>query len=164
MYDTTANTLDPSVAGGILAFLAGIWVFVMVLVVIMLVAMWKLFVKAGKPGWAAIVPIYNIYILLEIVGRPAWWLVLVFAGMIPVVGGLLALAFSIVLALDTARAYGKDTTFGILLAFVPFVGYPMLAFGNNPYVGPKPVELPIPNSTREGVAKPEVKKPDSTEN
>lgn len=120
-----------SAAGGVLAGIFGVLFFVIYLplIILMIASMWKLFTKAGKPGWASIVPFYNIYVLLEIVGRPGWWLVLF---LIPFVNFVV----SIILALDTAKAYGKDAGFAILLIFLPFIGYPVLAFGKSKYVGP----------------------------
>ncbi|MDD3480667.1 MAG: DUF5684 domain-containing protein [Patescibacteria group bacterium] len=111
-------------------------VVVLAVAVFMIVCMWKIFVKAGKPGWAAIVPIYNVIVLLEIIGRPAWWVLFLFASVIPFVGWIAALAFGIIIALDLAKSFGKDTGFGILLPLLPIVGYPMLAFGKAEYKGP----------------------------
>jgi hypothetical protein len=100
----------------------------LVVFILMVVALWMVFAKAGKPGWASIVPIYNIFVMLEIVGRPWWWLLLMF---IPVVGLIMA----IIVAIDMAKAFGKGTGFGIGLAFLPFIFYPVLAFGDAQYQG-----------------------------
>lgn len=108
-----------------MAFLIG-FAAVMLLVI---ASMWVLFTKAGKPGWAILVPIYNIIVLLDIVGRPVWWL---FLFLIPLVNFIV----SILIAIDFAKAYGKETGFGLGLAFLPFIFYPILAFGDNQYEGP----------------------------
>jgi Mce-associated membrane protein len=102
----------------------------LLIVIIMLVAMWRVFAKAGEPGWAAIIPFYNAYVLLRIVGRPAWWLVLL---LIPVVN----LVFGVIVAIDLARAFGRGAAFGVfgLALFAP-VGYAILGFGNARYRGP----------------------------
>jgi hypothetical protein len=97
--------------------------------VVAIVAMWQIFTKAGQPGWAAIVPFYNIYVLLKIVGRPGWWLVMF---IIPIVG----LVFLIIIAVDLAKSFGKDGGFAVLLILLPFIGYPILAFGDARYLGP----------------------------
>ena len=89
----------------------------------------KLFVKAGKPGWAAIVPIYNIIVLLEVVGKPLWWIVLL---LIPIVN----IVIFILISIQLAKAFGKDTGYGIGLFLIPFVFYPLLGFGSAQYVGP----------------------------
>lgn len=95
----------------------------------MIASLWKIFEKAGQPGWAAIISFYNLYILLKIVDRPVWWIVLVF---IPVVN----VVVSIILTLELVRAFGKDGSFGILAIFLPFIAYPILGFGDARYVGP----------------------------
>ena len=100
-----------------------------VLIVLVVAGIWKTFDKAGQPGWAAIVPFYNMYVLCQIAGRPWWWLLLMF---IPIVG----LVVAIIIAIDVAKSFGKGTGFGIGLALLPFVFYPMLGFGSAQYQGP----------------------------
>ena len=99
------------------------------LLVVIVAGFWKVFVKAGQPGWAAIIPIYNCYILLKIVGRPAWWLILLF---IPLVNFVIA----ILLAIDLAKSFGKSTGFAIGLLLLGFIFYPILGFGDATYQGP----------------------------
>ena len=90
----------------------------------------KVFEKAGKPLWAGFVPIYNFVILLEIVGRPMWWIILL---LIPFVNIIIA----ILLCIDLAKSFGKDTVWGILTVFFSFVMLPIMAFsGDIRYVGP----------------------------
>ena len=96
------------------------------IVVLLVAAMWKVFVKAGKPGWAAIVPIYNIVVLCEIAGKPAWWVVLFF---IPFVNFIVA----ILLAIAVAKNFGKGGGFAAGLILLPFIFYPMLGFGDARY-------------------------------
>lgn len=104
------------------------WLFYTAVIVLMLVSMWKVYVKAGKPGWACLIPVYNILVMLEIVGRPWWYLLLMF---IPIVN----IVISIMVTLDTARVFGKGSGFGIGLIFLPFIFYPILAFGDAKYQG-----------------------------
>jgi len=99
------------------------------IVAFFLAVMWKIFEKAGKPGWAAIIPIYNIIVLLEIVGRPVWWIVLLLIPIVNIVVGFL-------LALDLSRSFGHDLAFALGLFFLGFVFYPILAFGSDTYRGP----------------------------
>jgi hypothetical protein len=113
--------------GGIAAALFGI--IYLGIIVLVVASFWKVFTKAGKPGWAAIVPIYNLIVMLEIIGRPIWWIVLFF---IPIV----SLVAMILVAIDMAKAFGKGAGFGIGLAFLPFIFYPMLGFGDATYQGP----------------------------
>ncbi len=95
---------------------------------IMLGSLWKVFTKAGHPGWAAIVPIYNVYIMLMIAKKEAWWIILFF---IPVVSFIVAILVSI----EIAKAFGKGAGFGLGLAFFPFIFYPILGFGSATYQG-----------------------------
>jgi len=119
----------PVGGGGIFAAIAGGFMLVWLIVLVLVIAgMWKIFVKAGKPGWAAIIPIYNIVVLLEIVGRPLWWLILL---IIPFVN-LIAL---IVIMNDLAKSFGKGVGFTIGLILLGFVFIPVLGFGNAKYVG-----------------------------
>jgi uncharacterized membrane protein YoaK (UPF0700 family) len=96
--------------------------------VVMIVAVWKIFTKAGKPGWASIVPIYNIIVWLQVVNRPIWWILLLF---IPIVGFIVA----IILTNDLAKAFGKGVGWTIGLLFLPMVFLPILGFGDDEYVG-----------------------------
>lgn len=116
-----------SSGGGIGALI--MMVFWLAIMVAVIGGLWKTFVKAGQPGWAAIVPIYNLYIMLKITGRPVWWLVLF---IIPVV----SLIVAIITAVDLAKAFGKGTGFGIGLAFLGFIFIPILGFGDAQYRGP----------------------------
>ena len=88
--------------------------------------MWKIFVKAGKPGWAAIVPVYNVLIELEITHLPWWFLLLMFVPL----ANFVILIF-IMLAL--AKVFGKSTAFGLGLIFLSFIFIPILAFGDAKY-------------------------------
>lgn len=117
---------DGGLFGLILSLL---WLAVIVLVI---AGFWKTFAKAGKPGWAAIVPVYNIIVLLEIAGRPLWWIILFF---IPCVN----IVVSFIVAIDVAKSFGKDAVYGIGLALLPFVFYPLLGFGDARYKGPRPM-------------------------
>ena len=97
--------------------------------IFMLVAMWKIFTKAGKPGWAAIIPFYNIWVMLEMVGRPGWWLLLFF---IPGVNVVMA----IIVMVDLAKSFGKSGGFVFGLILLPYIFFPILGFGKAQYVGP----------------------------
>jgi hypothetical protein len=90
---------------------------------------WRIFEKAGKPGWAAIIPIYNTIILLEIVGKPLWWIILF---LIPGVNIIFGIWVTNLLSLS----FGKDTGFTIGLLLLSPIFYPILAFSNAEYKGP----------------------------
>ncbi|GAC1366482.1 MAG: hypothetical protein NVS4B8_27080 [Herpetosiphon sp.] len=110
----------PSPIGILVGLLIGIVVFV---------GYWKMFVKAGVPGWAAIIPIYNAYKLIKIAGRPGWWLLLL---LIPIVNFVII----IIVMIDLARSFGHGTGFGIGLAFLSPIFIPILGFGSSRYIGP----------------------------
>ena len=127
-----ANILFQDDGGGAVAGAFGlIWMVCYLAIIILIIAgFWKTFEKAGQPGWAAIIPIYNIYILLKIAGRPGWWLLLYF---IPFVN----LIIHFVVAIDVAKSFSKDTLYGIiLLGFLASIGYLILGFGDAEYQGP----------------------------
>ena len=102
-----------------------VWIALAVLVI---AGLWKVFTKAGKPGWAAIIPIYNIIVLLEIVGKPLWWIVLF---IIPLVNIVAAILVNVALA----EKFGKGIGFAIGLILLPIVFIPVLGFGSATYRG-----------------------------
>lgn len=97
-------------------------------VVFMLAAMWRIYTKAGKPGWASIVPIYNAYVFLQIAGKPGWWLLLLLIPGVNLIVAILALV-------GLANNFGKGGGYVAGLIFLPFIFYPMLAFGDAQYQG-----------------------------
>ena len=98
------------------------------LAVLVIASVWKVFVKAGQPGWGAIVPIYNLILMLTIAKRPLWWVILM---IIPIV----SIVIAIVVCIDIARNFGKGPGFGIGLALLGFIFFPVLAFGDAEYQG-----------------------------
>jgi len=104
-----------------MAIFLGIGIFV-------IAGVWKTFVKAGKPGWGVLVPIYNMVLLLEIAKKPIWWILLFF---IPFVNFIVA----ILVAIEVAKSFGKGAGFGLGLAFLGPIFYPILGFGDAQYLG-----------------------------
>jgi len=111
------------------------WIFWLAFTVLMIAACWKIFTKAGQPGWASIIPIYNWYILCKIVGRPGWWVILL---LIPFVN----FSVGIVLCIDLAKSFGKGVGFGIGLVLLSVIFFPILGFGSAQYQGPTAGSLP----------------------
>ncbi len=108
---------------------AGMLIIYLVIAILAIAGMWATFQKAGKPGWAAIIPIYNIYVLLKVAGRPGWWLILF---LIPFVNVIV----SLVVSLDVAKNFGKSAAFGVIgLWLFSVIGYLMLGFGDATYKG-----------------------------
>ena len=132
MLNLASILLQEDDGSGIFAALfGGVYLICMsIFVIILIAAMWKVYTKAGKPGWASIIPFYNIWVLLEIIGRPGWWLILFF---IPFVNFIIA----IIVSIDLAKSFGKSAAYGIvLLFFLNVIGYLMLGFGSAEYQGP----------------------------
>jgi hypothetical protein len=112
------------------AAIAGLFVGIIYLAIIVLLiaGFWKIFTKAGQPGWMAIIPILNLFVLLKIVGKPGWWIVLY---CIPFLNAIA----HILVALELAKVFGKGTGFAVGLIVLPFIFYPMLGFGSATYLG-----------------------------
>jgi hypothetical protein len=103
------------------------WICWTVYTILMIAAWWKIFSKAGQPGWAAIIPIYNWIVWCKIVGRPAWWVLLLLI-CFPI--------FFIILLIDLAKSFGKGVGFAIGLILVSIIFFPILGFGSATYQGP----------------------------
>jgi hypothetical protein len=116
-----------------------IFLICLAVIVLTIAGLWKTFSKAGKPGWAAIIPIYNMIVLLEVAGKPLWWIILFF---IPVV----QLIAAILVSIAVAENFGKSAGFGVGLALLWFIFYPILGFGSAQYQGggKKVVDEPAP--------------------
>lgn len=127
--------------GGAAAAGAGVLALVLILAIFALViagivAMWRVYSKAGKPGWAAIVPVYNSWVLAEIAGKPGWWGLLPFVAFVPIIGWIAAIVVTIIIAVGVARNFGKSDAFGVVGLFIfSFIGYMILGFGSATYKG-----------------------------
>mgnify|MGYP001368150802 FL=1 len=109
-----------------LAFIILIYIGILVLLII---SQWKIFTKANKPGWACLIPIYNSLVLLQIIGKPWWWLLLF---LIPFVN----LIFAIWVTNLLSKSFGKDEGFTIGLILLPIIFLPILGLGSAKYAGP----------------------------
>ena len=92
--------------------------------------MWKIFVKAGREGWISLIPFYNLWTLFEIGGQKGAY---IFFALIPCAGPIIYLVFEIKAYLEIAKRFGKETSFGILSIFFPYVTFPILAFSDAKY-------------------------------
>ncbi|HEY4510653.1 MAG TPA: DUF5684 domain-containing protein [Candidatus Paceibacterota bacterium] len=127
--------LDGLFLGGFFVFFTVIWLAVGVLI---LISTWKIYMKAGQPGWAAIVPIYYIIVLLRIVKKPTWWTFLYFVPLVNIV-------ISLIITHNLSKVFGKDISFTLGLIFLPFIFFPILAFGKPSYIGQvTPQVAPMP--------------------
>lgn len=111
-----------------------IWILIMVaFTIFMIAANWMIYEKAGKPGWACIIPVYSTLVLLEIVGKPWWWLLLMF---IPVAN----IVFAIWMTNLLSKSFGYNEGFTIGLVLLPFIFYPIMGFSSVKYKGPAGTE------------------------
>lgn len=120
-----------NIGDGVAAFFTSILAVLiwLALTVFVIVAMWKVYVKANQPGWSSIIPIYNTLVMLRIVGRPWWWILLLFVPIVNLVIGLIVIY-------NLAQVFGKGLGFMLGLLFLPFIFYPILAFGTATYAKP----------------------------
>ena len=117
-----------------LAILIPLFIIGLAMAVLMIVSIWYVFVKAGEPGWAILIPIYNILIMIKVAGKP-WWFILLM--LIPIVN----IVIEIMVLFDLAKVFGKDTGFGFGLLFLSFIFLPILALGDAEYQGPLTHEI-----------------------
>lgn len=151
-YDFDIPAFTTGIAGGImailLAFIGIIVLLCLIFVILQTIGKWKIFTKAGQPGWPALIPFYNDYIMCTITGVSPWWLLIVFiiapaCNIIPILGSLLSLAiviyYSILLNVSLARSYGKEDAWAIgFILLQPFFLF-ALGIGKSKYQGAKPM-------------------------
>lgn len=107
----------------------------LILYVIFVAGLWKVFEKAGKPAWLAIIPIVNYFMLIPIAGKPLWWIILF---LIPIVNIIVIF----IVGIEVAKKFGKGTGFGVGLVLLGVVFYPILGFGDAKYMGGAAVAAP----------------------
>lgn len=120
-YNTTATTT--AAAGGILAGMVVYLIICLAIYAVLIVSFWKVFTKAGRPGWASLIPVYNAWVLYEIGDQQGFWC------LIPVAN----IVFYIKAAIEISKKFGKTTGFAVLLILLPYVGFPILAFSSAKY-------------------------------
>lgn len=117
---------ESSGGGGAIAMLGSL--IYLAIIVLVIAGIWKTFSKAGQPGWAAIIPIYNMIVLLQVAQKPIWWIILMFIPLVNVVVWILV-------AIEVAKQFDKGAGFGLGLAFLGFIFFPILGFGSAQYGG-----------------------------
>ena len=142
MYSTSTTNLYDVDTAGMVAASTGVMVAYIIIslaiAVVSIIAMWKIFTKAGKPGWAAIIPVYNLVVLYQIVGINPLWLLMLIGAIIPFVNFIVAIAFfvlTILVDIKLAKAFGKSGGFAVGLIFLPFIFQCILGFGKAEYQG-----------------------------
>jgi hypothetical protein len=132
----------PVDSGGFTIFFIFYLVLILAVYVVTAAGLWKMYAKTGRPGWPAIVPLYNWWVWVDIIGRPRWWFWVVLGAAllswIPLVGIVLSIAafvLYLLACLDMAKCFGRSAGTGIGLWLVPFVFAPMLGFGSAEFEG-----------------------------
>lgn len=137
-YSTSYTSADLATAGITGGLMVVYGILGCVIGVLGIIAMWKIFTKAGKPGWAAIIPVYNMVVLYQIVGLNPLLLLILIGAIIPFVNFLVMIAFfvlNIISSIKLSKVFGKGTGFAVGLIFLPFIFQLILAFDKSEYVG-----------------------------
>lgn len=144
------SSLSSYLGGGLGAFMGILFVVLVIglfLALIMLVSLWKIFTKAGQPGWAAIIPFYNKYILVKVARLPVYYFVALYLPFLLVVAKIsvpYAISNAIGIAIlcvygfimyNLCKQFSKGIVYTVGMTFLPFIFYPMLAFGDSVYQG-----------------------------
>lgn len=134
-YNYSTNAADVAGLGGVMAGFSAVSIILSLIpAILLIVAQWKIFEKAGEEGWKAIIPVYNMVILFKIAGMNPMLLLLL---LIPFANIVIALVLTIMLDINLAKAFGKGTGFTIGLIFLGFIFQLILAFDSSEYVGTK---------------------------
>ncbi len=135
-YETTGLDLSNNQMLGLFgAYAAVASIIGLIMCVFAIIVMWRIFTKAGKPGWAAIVPFYNLYVLFEITWGSGWMFLTVFLSIIPVIGVIAVFVIIILTMIKLAKAFGKSGGFAVGLIFLSFIFEAILAFDSSTYLG-----------------------------
>lgn len=138
MYDSTYADMATFASVATLASLISTYsLIILAFYVLIIVAQWKIFTKAGQEGWKALIPIYNVVVLYKIIGLSPWLLLLYLLSVVPVVGWIISIALSIVSTVKLAKAFNQSTAFIFGLLFLSPIFQMILGFGKAEYVGPE---------------------------
>ena len=144
--------VERDIVAFLVASMATFGLIIAVIGILQIIGQWKAFKKAGKGGWEAIIPIYNVIVQCKIVGLNPLWVAVVYGGgiilnLIPIIGQFLAsflsIYFAVVLSISTARSFGKDDGFGVGILLLGPIFWPILGFSNAKYVGANPMNDPV---------------------
>ena len=138
MYDSSYADMATFASVATLASLISTYsLIILAFYVLIIVAQWKIFTKAGQEGWKALIPIYNVVVLYKIIGLSPWLLLLYLLSIVPVVGWIISIALSIVSTVKLAKAFNQSTAFIFGLLFLSPIFQMILGFGKAEYVGPE---------------------------
>ena len=148
-YSSTSSEIEDLFAGalgvGMMIFIIVLLLFAVVAAIVTLVGQWKMFKKAGKEGYIALIPVYSSIVEMQMAGLPLYfWFInygTIIFSLIPFIGGFIGMIFAYVFLfiknINLAKSFGKGAGFGVLMVFFPYVVYPILGFGKTEYIGPQ---------------------------
>ena len=136
-YYTTSSAGDLADFGAILGMLSAFTIPMIIVAVVMIVAQWKIFTKAGEAGWKCLIPIYNLVVLYKIAGLSPWLILLFLLSWIPFVGWIVIAVLTILQNIKLGQAFGRSTGFIVGLILLGPIFQLMLAFGSAEYIGPQ---------------------------
>jgi hypothetical protein len=125
--------MEENLLNGLASFGMGFTIASLLIGIFMIISMWKVFQKAGQPGWAVLVPFYNLYVFIKVAGKPGWWFFGIFLSLIPFAGVVLVIIWEILLFHGISKNFGKDAGFTVGLILLGIVFFPILAFGDAEY-------------------------------
>lgn len=135
-YNTSSNiAATDSLLQTVMGVLAAYSIIMLIIIILQIVAMWKVFTKAGEKGWKSIIPIYNVVTLFKISGLSPLLVLVYLAGIIPVVGPIICLVLTIYQANSLSKSFGKTAGFTVGLVLLAPIFYMILGFGKATYVG-----------------------------
>ncbi len=129
-YSSYSEMMDPAMTGAMAGFMTIYYIVILAIAIVNIIGMWKMFDKAGKPGWAALIPFYNNYCLFDMAWGNGWMFLLL---LVPCVNYI----FLIILAFKLSSAFGRGVGFGFGLLFLTPIFYMILGFGDAEYIGPQ---------------------------
>lgn len=156
-YYTSSSDLATGLFAGAMIFVAVVIIIAAIIALLQIIGLWKILKKANQPGWGALIPIYNQYLLCKIVGVSPWWILILclspILSIIPVVGTLATMAvaiyFTILLNVSLARSFGKEDGFAVGLILLAPIFNLILGLGDSKYLGARPMNDIIFNKTNQ---------------
>ena len=124
----------------LMAFFAAFFMVFVVIGIVTLIGMWKVFTKAGQPGWAVLIPIYNIIVLLRIAGLPWYWVFAPFVAIIPILGWIAFMVWIVWVHHRISTRFGQGVGFTIGLTLLGPIFWLILGFGSSKYVAEQPAQ------------------------
>ena len=131
---------EAAIAAGVMAFLAAFAMAFIVIGIVCLIGMWKVLEKAGQPGWAVLIPIYNVIVLLRVAGLAWYWVFAPLVAIIPILGWIAYIVWIVWVHHRISTRFGQGVGFTIGLTLLGPIFWLILGFGSAKYVGEQPAQ------------------------